>query len=72
MQDLSDKKILITGGIGFVASHILDLLMEQNVAHVILLDNLIRGSDRNIEHHLNNDKVQFVKGDIRDYDLVND
>lgn len=71
MSDLTDKKILITGGIGFVASHILDLLVERNAKKVILVDNLIRGSQKNIKHHQKNEHVQLIKGDIRNYDFIN-
>ena len=70
MYQVQGKKVLITGGIGFVASHILDLLIKQEVGEVILLDNMIRGSEKNVIHHLKSDKVKLIKGDIEDYDFV--
>ncbi|MBT6326857.1 MAG: NAD-dependent epimerase/dehydratase family protein [Bdellovibrionales bacterium] len=71
MKDLSDKKILITGGIGFVASHILDLLVQEDVEKIILVDNFVRGSKKNIQHHLTNKKVELIEADIKNINIVN-
>ena len=56
-------RILVTGGAGFIGSHVVDLLLENNYT-VIVLDNLSTGSIRNL-----NKKAEFIKGDIRDRDL---
>lgn len=71
MKSLEDHRILITGGIGFVSSHIIDLLIKRNPKKIILLDNLIRGSKKNIKHHLKRKNIELVVGDICDYELVN-
>ena len=55
--------ILVTGGAGFIGSHIVDKLIENNY-DVIILDNLTAGNKNNI-----NPKAEFVNADIRDKDL---
>ena len=71
MNDLGGSRILITGGAGFIGSHIADLLIEQEgVRELILLDNMLRGSRRNIERTLASGRTQLVEGDIRDRALV--
>jgi len=55
---------LITGGAGFIGSHLVDVLMSQR-ASVHALDNLSRGSLENIEKWLNDQNFMFVKGDLR-------
>jgi UDP-glucose 4-epimerase len=61
-------KYLITGGAGFIGSHISDVLLGQGNS-VVSLDNLSTGSMNNVSHLV--EKVEFVTGDIRDVDLVN-
>ena len=51
--------ILITGGAGFVCSHIADKLNDEN-HNLILLDNLLTGNKKNIEHLLDNKNVKFI------------
>ena len=59
------KKYVITGGAGFIGSHIAEYLCHEG-HHVTVLDNLRTGFEKNLEE-LN---VEFVNGDIRDKDLV--
>ena len=70
MTNLNDAQVLITGGAGFIGSTIADLLLEEGVAEIVLLDNLVRGSLANIAGALANPKVRFVEGDILDRDLL--
>ena len=60
---------LITGGAGFIGSHLAERLLADG-AEVILLDNLSTGSLKNLETFRSNPRLQFVKGDIRDTTLV--
>lgn len=56
---------LITGGCGFIGSHIAEaLLAHESDAQVVILDNLRSGYEHNIEHL--RDRVDFIKGDVRD------
>jgi UDP-glucose 4-epimerase len=64
-----NQKILVTGGAGFIGSHIVDKLMEEDFA-VTVIDNLHTGSLANIDRHLDKKNFSFVKGDIRDINLV--
>ncbi len=56
-------KILVTGGAGFLGSHLIDRLIEQG-DEVICLDNLFTGSKDNIAHHLNNPRFEFIRHDV--------
>lgn len=67
---MENKKILITGGCGFVGSNIVNELLKNKTIKVIVLDNLFSGFEDNIKHHYNNPNFEFIKGDIRDYELL--
>lgn len=57
------KRILVTGGAGFVGSHLCDRLIREG-NHVICLDNLFTGRMENISHLLTNPEFEFVRHDI--------
>jgi UDP-glucuronate decarboxylase len=57
------KNILVTGGAGFIGSHLCDRLIEQG-NHVICLDNFFTGSRKNIEHLLGNKEFELIRHDI--------
>lgn len=57
-------KALVTGGAGFIGSHLVDRLME-NGEEVVVFDNLSAGRIKNIEQYLNDRKFEFVKGDLK-------
>ncbi|MBQ4477340.1 MAG: SDR family oxidoreductase [Bacteroidales bacterium] len=65
MNILKDKKIVITGGAGFIGSNLCEFFLS-NDNKVICLDNLSTGKRSNIQHLENNSNFQFVLGDIRD------
>ena len=60
-------KILVTGGAGFIGSHIAEYLVQRG-DDVTVLDNLITGSKENLAKISN--KINFVNGDIRDHKLL--
>ena len=59
-------KILITGGAGFVCSHLADTLFEKQ-HDLILLDNLLTGNKNNVEHLLAHKNVKFIEHDVQDH-----
>ena len=61
---------MITGGAGFVGSHIADALLAQGAREVIALDNFVRGTHANFAGALATGRALLVEGDIRDRKLV--
>ena len=62
-------KYLVTGGAGFIGSHLCDALIKRGDS-VVVLDNFSTGSNRNIEHLLGNPLFKLIEGSILDVDLV--
>ena len=60
-------KALITGGAGFIGSHLINKLLSENI-NPIVIDNLSTGDISNIDHVMH--EIEFIKGDIRDESLV--
>jgi len=67
---LAGARILITGGAGFVGSHIADLLVDEGAEEIVLLDNLLRGSRANVLRATGSGRARLVEGDIRDRPLL--
>jgi len=67
LKDFSN--ILVTGGAGFIGSHLVHRLVEQG-KNVTVLDNLSYGAIENIEASENNPNLKLIKGDIRDRKIV--
>jgi len=57
----------VTGGAGFIASHLVDRLVLDDTQEIVIYDNLYRGRRENINHHRGNSRVVFMEADIRDY-----
>jgi UDP-glucose 4-epimerase len=62
--------VLVTGGGGFIGSHLIDKLLTKNPKKIIILDNFSRGTDQNIKDALKHKNVELVKGDVRDFELL--
>jgi UDP-glucose 4-epimerase len=69
---LSGANVLVTGGAGTIGSTLVDQLLDAGVAHVDVVDNLVRGRRANLDAALASGRVDLVEGDIRDRDLVRD
>lgn len=66
---MPDKRILITGGAGFLGSHLCDRYLAEGY-EVICMDNLITGSVSNIAHLEDNPRFRFVNHDVTNYIAV--
>jgi UDP-glucose 4-epimerase len=67
---IEGSNILITGGAGFVGSHVADQLLARGAKKVVAIDNLVRGSKSNVELAQKTGRFELVEGDIRDRALV--
>ena len=68
-MSIKNKKILVTGGAGFIGSNIVEELLKLE-NEVIILDDFFTGKSENIPP--NNENLKIIKGDIRDYGLIKD
>ena len=66
IMDLEGKAVLVTGGAGFIGSHLVDALLARG-ARVTVLDNFITGHHRNLVEALSD--IELVTGDIRDAEV---
>jgi len=64
--DAIKMRILVTGGAGFIGSHLCEYLIDKG-HNVICVDNLLTGKMENIEHLLGNEKFAFIKLDVTNY-----
>jgi UDP-glucose 4-epimerase len=68
---LEGSKILVTGGAGLIGSTTIDqLLANEKPAEIVIFDNMTRGTTRNLENALKDERVKLIKGDIRDRNAV--
>ena len=70
MSILRGKRVLVTGGAGFVGSHIVDQLVAAQCASIVVVDNMVRGRVANLAPALASGRVELVNGDIRDRALM--
>ena len=64
-----NMRYLVTGGAGFIGSHIVEYLLAQE-HQVCVLDNLSSGFRKNLDNFPNTKNLNFVKGNIRDFEIV--
>ncbi|HVC76693.1 MAG TPA: NAD-dependent epimerase/dehydratase family protein [Candidatus Micrarchaeaceae archaeon] len=68
--ELNGARALVTGGAGFVGSHIVEQLVAAGAARVLVLDDLIRGRRENLHSVSDNAAVEIIEGDICDASLM--
>jgi UDP-N-acetylglucosamine 4-epimerase len=68
-QDLKTSAFLITGGAGFIGSHIAEYLLKNNAGKVRVLDNLSNGFETNLAILREYDGFEFIEGDIRNIEI---
>ena len=69
-MSLVGKRILITGGAGFIGSHIVDRLVAAGCRRIVAVDNMVRGQPANLADALRSGCVELIEGDIRDRRLM--
>jgi len=67
MNKLTNSKILVTGGAGFIGSNLIETLLSQN-NYVVCLDNFVTGKRENINEFLSIPNFKLIEGDIRNLD----
>ena len=72
MPDLTDTRVLVIGGAGFIGSHIVDQLLAEPVREIVVLDNFARGARFNLDAALEDERVKLVEGSITDVALLDE
>jgi len=60
---MKQQTCLVTGGAGFIGSHLVDFLLDKNF-HVIAVDNLLTGSEQNLSQARDNARFSFIEDDV--------
>src|SRR3954454_15608470 len=66
----SNQKIVVTGGAGFIGSHLVDRLLTNTRARIMVFDNLSTGRLGNLAAQISNSRLDYVVGDVRDAKTV--
>ena len=64
-KDLSQYSFLVTGGAGFIGSHLAEYLLKHNAKKVLVLDNMVNGKQSNLDVLKAYPAFEFIEGDIR-------
>ena len=70
-MDLRDKNVIVLGGAGFIGSHIIEELIDNEVGSLTVFDNFERGSEQNLLKAKNKFDLKIVNGDISNIDALN-
>lgn len=70
MASIKDKNILVTGGAGFIGSHLCDALLAENAAKVVCVDNFFLGKMENLEEALRHDNFVLYRDDARNFGVL--
>lgn len=71
-MDIRGKKLVLIGGAGLIGSHTVDALTKEDVGEIVIYDNLVRGSEENLELALKDPRVKLFQlgGDILQTDIL--
>jgi nucleoside-diphosphate-sugar epimerase len=70
VSDLTDSRVAVIGGAGFIGSHVVEQLLDRPVGSVVVLDNFVRGSRANLEGKIDDLRLTVVDGSIGDPELL--
>jgi UDP-glucose 4-epimerase len=62
----STDRVVVTGGAGFIGSHLVDRLLTDTQSEIVVFDNLHRGRLSNLTQHLDSPRLSVIQGDVRD------
>jgi UDP-glucose 4-epimerase len=66
---IESKRVVVTGGAGFIGSHLVDALIAKD-NDVVIVDDFSTGVEENVGHHLGNPHVRIVRADVRDLEAM--
>lgn len=69
-MNLEQKRIVLIGGAGLIGSHIVDRLLAEPVAEIVVYDNFVRGTRGNLAQASQDSKVRIVEGSMTDRDAL--
>lgn len=70
LYDLTDRKVFVTGGAGFIGSATVDQLLASGAGEILVIDDMVRGRPENLAGALASGRVRLVRGDICDRALM--
>ena len=70
MQDIKGKSVLVTGGAGFIGSHLCDALLEKGAGKVVCVDNFFLGKMENLADALRSDNFRLYRDDARNFGVM--
>jgi len=65
------KKIIVTGGAGFIGTSLVKALLKNDVEKILIIDDLSTGSKSNLDNLLSNNKIEFIQSKIEDIENIN-
>jgi len=68
-ENLNEYSFLVTGGAGFIGSHLVEYLLKYKAGKIVVLDSLATGRMQNVDLFKNHPNYQFIKGDITDLEV---
>ncbi len=66
------KKVIVTGGAGFIGSNLVKKLLDLNVEKLLIIDDLSTGNESNISSIVSNERVQFLNSKIEEIESINE
>ena len=72
MAYISDCKVVVIGGAGFIGSHVVEELLKENVGEIVVYDNFTRGNKENLQAALQDQRVKLLEGDVTYIDVLGD
>ena len=68
-ENLNEYSFLVTGGAGFIGSHLVEYLLKYKAGKIVVLDSFATGRMQNVDLFKNHPNYQFIKGDITDLEV---